>query len=83
VAAPNGTFQFTHVNPYSRKPVIRPVHFSASKRFRERIKINGTEISEDFVCTLSIQTNFRGKRHEFFRIAWFGFDYFAKEKVDT
>jgi dihydrofolate synthase/folylpolyglutamate synthase len=55
------------------------------KDFRERIKINGTEISEDFVC------KFIGKHKSFFEendMSFFemsvglAFDYFAKEKTD-
>jgi dihydrofolate synthase/folylpolyglutamate synthase len=55
------------------------------KDFRERIKINGTEISEDFVC------EFIGKHKSFFEendMSFFemsvglAFDYFAKEKTD-
>jgi dihydrofolate synthase/folylpolyglutamate synthase len=53
--------------------------------FRERIKINGIEISEDFVC------EFVGKHKSFFEandMSFFemsvglAFDYFAKENVD-
>ncbi len=55
------------------------------KDFRERIKINGLEISEEFVC------DFTNKNKAFFEdndISFFemtvglAFDYFAKEKVD-
>ncbi|WP_035668228.1 folylpolyglutamate synthase/dihydrofolate synthase family protein [Flavobacterium sp. 83] len=55
------------------------------KDFRERIKINGIEISEDFV------TDFTNKHKAFFEandMSFFemtvglAFDYFAKEKVD-
>lgn len=55
------------------------------KDFRERIKINGTEISEHFVC------DFVSKHKPFFEandLSFFemtvglAFDYFAKEKVD-
>jgi dihydrofolate synthase / folylpolyglutamate synthase len=53
--------------------------------YRERIKINGIEISEDFVC------DFINKNKDFFEendMSFFemtvglAFDYFAKEKVD-
>ncbi len=56
------------------------------KDFRERIKINGREISENFVC------DFINKNKAFFEandISFFemsvglAFDYFAKEKVDV
>ena len=55
------------------------------KDFRERIKINGTDISEDFVC------NFIEKHKPFFEkneLSFFemtvglAFDYFNKEQVD-
>lgn len=55
------------------------------KDFRERIKINGAEISEDFVC------EFVAKHKEFFEsndMSFFemsvglAFDYFASEKTD-
>ena len=55
------------------------------KDFRERIKINGTKISEEFVC------NFINKNKSFFEtndMSFFemtvglAFDYFSKEKVD-
>ncbi len=55
------------------------------KDFRERIKVNGEDISEEFVC------NFINKHRSFFEqneLSFFemtvglAFDYFAKEKVD-
>lgn len=55
------------------------------KDFRERIKINGNDISEEFVC------HFMNKHRPFFeqnQLSFFemtvglAFDYFAKEKVD-
>lgn len=55
------------------------------KDFRERIKINGVDISEDFVC------DFMNKHKPFFKenqLSFFemtvglAFDYFAKQKVD-
>ena len=55
------------------------------KDFRERIKINGDEISEDFVCDF-INTNksfFEANDMSFFEMTvGLAFDYFAKEKVD-
>jgi dihydrofolate synthase / folylpolyglutamate synthase len=55
------------------------------KDYRERIKINGTEISEDFVCDF-INTNkvfFEANDMSFFEMTvGLAFDYFAKEKVD-
>lgn len=56
------------------------------KDFRERIKINGNEISEDFVVNF-ISTNknfFESNRLSFFEMTvGLAFDYFAKEKVDV
>jgi dihydrofolate synthase/folylpolyglutamate synthase len=53
--------------------------------FRERIKINRMEISEDFVCDF-INTNkvfFEANDMSFFEMTvGLAFDYFAKEKVD-
>lgn len=55
------------------------------KDFRERIKINGTEISEDFIC------DFVAKNKDFFEeneLSFFemtvglAFEYFAKEQTD-
>ncbi len=55
------------------------------KDFRERIKINGIEISEDFVCEF-INTNksfFEANDMSFFEMTvGLAFEYFAKEKVD-
>lgn len=55
------------------------------KDFRERIKINGTEISENFVCDF-INTNksfFESNEISFFEMSvGLAFDYFSKEKVD-
>ena len=55
------------------------------KDFRERIKINGKEISEDFVCKF-IQKHrpyFEKQALSFFEMSvGLAFDYFAKEKVD-
>jgi dihydrofolate synthase/folylpolyglutamate synthase len=55
------------------------------KDFRERIKINGDEISEDFVCDF-INTNksfFEANDMSFFEMTvGLSFDYFTKEKVD-
>lgn len=55
------------------------------KDFRERIKINGGEITEDFVCDF-INTNkafFEANDISFFEMSvGLAFAYFAKEKVD-
>jgi dihydrofolate synthase/folylpolyglutamate synthase len=55
------------------------------KDFRERIKINGEEISKAFVCDF-IATNktfFEANQLSFFEMTvGLAFDYFAKEKVD-
>ena len=55
------------------------------KDFRERIKINGIEISENFVCDF-INTNkvfFEANDMSFFEMTvGLAFDYFTKEKVD-
>ena len=55
------------------------------KDYRERIKINGIEISEDFVCDF-INTNksfFEANDMSFFEMTvGLAFDYFSKEKVD-
>lgn len=55
------------------------------KDFRERIKINGAEISEDFVCGFVAQHKsfFEANDMSFFEMSvGLAFDYFAKEKVD-
>ncbi|MEW5676452.1 folylpolyglutamate synthase/dihydrofolate synthase family protein [Flavobacterium enshiense] len=56
------------------------------KDFRERIKINGQMISEDFVVDF-IETNksfFKERQLSFFEMTvGLAFDYFAKEKVDV
>jgi dihydrofolate synthase/folylpolyglutamate synthase len=55
------------------------------KDFRERIKINGAEISEDFVCEFIEQHKsfFESNDMSFFEMSvGLAFDYFAKEKVD-
>lgn len=55
------------------------------KDFRERIKINGIEISEDFVCDFINQNKvfFESNDISFFEMSvGLAFDYFAKEKVD-
>ncbi|MBW4360171.1 bifunctional folylpolyglutamate synthase/dihydrofolate synthase [Flavobacterium taihuense] len=55
------------------------------KDFRERIKINGTEISEHFVCEFIEQHKsfFEANDMSFFEMSvGLAFDYFAKEKVD-
>jgi dihydrofolate synthase/folylpolyglutamate synthase len=55
------------------------------KDFRERIKINGAEISEEFVCEF-IEKNksfFEANSLSFFEMTvGLAFDYFVKEKVD-
>jgi dihydrofolate synthase/folylpolyglutamate synthase len=55
------------------------------KDYRERIKINGSEISKEFVCDF-INTNksfFEANDMSFFEMTvGLAFDYFAKEKVD-
>ena len=55
------------------------------KDYRERIKINGNHISEDFVCDF-INTHkdfFEANDMSFFEMTvGLAFDYFAKEKVD-
>jgi dihydrofolate synthase/folylpolyglutamate synthase len=55
------------------------------KDFRERIKINGVDISEEFVCEF-INTNkgfFESKDISFFEMSvGLAFEYFSKEKVD-
>ncbi|NRS89592.1 dihydrofolate synthase/folylpolyglutamate synthase [Flavobacterium sp. 7E] len=55
------------------------------KDFRERIKINGKDIPESFVCSF-INTNktfFESNDISFFEMSvGLAFDYFAKEKVD-
>lgn len=53
--------------------------------YRERIKINGEEISEDFVCDFinKNKTFFEGNDMSFFEMTvGLAFDYFATEKVD-
>jgi len=55
------------------------------KDFRERIKINGIEISEDFVCDFINENKafFEANDMSFFEMTvGLAFDYFAKEKVD-
>ena len=55
------------------------------KDFRERIKINGIEISESFVCDFinANKTFFEVNDMSFFEMTvGLAFDYFAKEKVD-
>jgi dihydrofolate synthase/folylpolyglutamate synthase len=55
------------------------------KDFRERIKINGVEISEAFVCEFIEQHKsfFEANDMSFFEMSvGLAFDYFAKEKVD-
>jgi dihydrofolate synthase/folylpolyglutamate synthase len=55
------------------------------KDFRERIKINGTEISEDFVCQFinSNKAFFEANDISFFEMSvGLAFAYFDKEKVD-
>lgn len=55
------------------------------KDYRERIKINGTEITEDFVCEFinSNKAFFEANDISFFEMSvGLAFDYFAKEKVD-
>ena len=55
------------------------------KDFRERIKINGIEISEDFVCEFINKNKsfFEANDMSFFEMTvGLAFDYFAKEKVD-
>ena len=53
--------------------------------YRERIKINGIEISEDFVCDFINKNKmfFEGNDMSFFEMTvGLAFEYFAKEKVD-
>ena len=55
------------------------------KDFRERIKINGIDISENFVCDFinENKTFFEANDMSFFEMTvGLAFDYFAKEKVD-
>mgnify|MGYP003604626951 CR=1 FL=1 len=55
------------------------------KDFRERIKINGEDISEEFVCVFINQHKifFEQNQLSFFEMTvGLAFDYFAKEKVD-
>ena len=55
------------------------------KDFRERIKINGVMISEDFVCDFvnQHQAFFEANDMSFFEMSvGLAFDYFAKEKTD-
>lgn len=55
------------------------------KDFRERIKINGEMISEDFVCDFvnQHQSFFETNDMSFFEMSvGLAFDYFAKEKID-
>lgn len=55
------------------------------KDFRERIKINGAEISEDFVCEFisKHKSFFEANDMSFFEMSvGLAFDYFASEKVD-
>ena len=55
------------------------------KDFRERIKINGVMISEDFVCNFvnQHQSFFEANDMSFFEMSvGLAFDYFAKEKID-
>ncbi|HQF47258.1 MAG TPA: folylpolyglutamate synthase/dihydrofolate synthase family protein [Flavobacterium alvei] len=55
------------------------------KDYRERIKINGEEISEDFVCEFITKNKafFEANDISFFEMTvGLAFDYFAKEKVD-
>ena len=55
------------------------------KDYRERIKINGDEISEKFVCEFinKNKTFFEANDMSFFEMTvGLAFDYFAKEKVD-
>jgi dihydrofolate synthase / folylpolyglutamate synthase len=54
------------------------------KDFRERVKVNGKEISEDFVCDFinSNKSFFEENDMSFFEMTvGLAFDYFAKEKV--
>lgn len=55
------------------------------KDYRERIKINGSEITEEFVCEFinSNKAFFESNDISFFEMSvGLAFDYFAKEKVD-
>jgi dihydrofolate synthase/folylpolyglutamate synthase len=56
------------------------------KDFRERIKINGIDITEDFVCDFINENKpfFESNDISFFEMSvGMAFDYFAKEKVDV
>lgn len=56
------------------------------KDFRERIKINGNEIPEDFVCEFisKHKTFFENNQLSFFEMTvGLAFDYFVKEEVDV
>ncbi|NGY37306.1 bifunctional folylpolyglutamate synthase/dihydrofolate synthase [Flavobacterium sp. XN-5] len=55
------------------------------KHFRERIKINGVDIAEEFVCAFINENKpfFESNDISFFEMSvGMAFDYFAKEKVD-
>ena len=55
------------------------------KDFRERIKVNGLEISEDFVCKFVLKNKsfFESNELSFFEMTvGFAFEYFVKEKTD-
>ena len=55
------------------------------KDFRERIKINGKEIAEDFVCEFVAKNKLFFEAHQlsFFEMSvGLAFDYFVKEKTD-
>jgi dihydrofolate synthase/folylpolyglutamate synthase len=55
------------------------------KDFRERIKIDGVEVTEEFVCEFINQnkTFFESQDISFFEMSvGMAFDYFAKEKID-
>lgn len=56
------------------------------KDFRERIKINGKDISEAFVCSFIAENKpfFEAQQLSFFEMTvGLAFDYFAKEQVDV
>lgn len=72
---------------YYRRPVTNgPLHFASPERFRERIRVNGTMVSEAFVVDLA-QHYVEANKTESIQPSFFeltvimAFEYFASEEV--
>ena len=82
----NKTLVFQHVGAQAYKPGLDTT-LQLDQDFRERIRVDGKMVSEEFVCSFVdefLNSGYSGRQPSFFELATImAFKYFEHEKVDV